>query len=618
MIVIREGAQPEAAAVEAVQDSASARTGRLGPARSEALRLITGNRGRLALGLLVTMVGVASALALPLFAKVLFDDVLDKGRRDLVGWLAAGAVVVMMVNALCSYVIAQVLGIAAQRAVTDIRASLHRHVIRLRLADIESKTSGQLVARIMSDTEAVRSLVGPTFTQLLAAALRGTVALGVMLWLSPAMTGVIGGILLASAFRVRAGLRRVRQIYRERSDMSADVTGRLGEALVGIRVVKAYAAEAHEDARFDKGIERLFSNFKRSTNDVSMVSAQTAFSIGLIAATIIVLGVRAVDAGAMTRGELVTYFCLVPHVASPLTELSSLGAQIMDAIASLEQIGKLRALVPERRDPARCRTVPRLEGNVVFRDVWFAYAGAPPVLKGINLCFSAGTSTAIVGASGSGQSTVAALGMGFYRAQSVVDTVDGLAVSTLDLATYRPQLGMVLQDTILFNGTIAENIAFARPFAPAERIRWASKVAHCDEFVKALPHGFETLVGERGMKLSGGERQRIAIARALLADPRILILDEATANLDGGSEELVRDALHALRRDRTTLTIAHRMPLVADADQIVVLDRGLVVQRGSHEQLMAIAGPYQAMHARHQGTVVNAGGSHEGRTAVPT
>ena len=547
------------------------------------------------------LVNRVSGLVLPASSKYLIDDVLGKNRADLLLPLAGAAALAVIIQAITTYALSQVVSIAAQRAIADMRVSVQRHVLHLPISYFDSTKTGVLISRVMTDAEGVRNLVGTGLIQLtggILTAIIGIVVLFVLNWqLTAVMLVVLGafGALMAVAFA------RLRPIFRERSVINAEVTGRLTESLGGIRIVKVYVAEQREERLFSEGVMRLFSNVRRSITGTSIVGTGAALIIGIIGVLMILMGGRAIIDGTMTLGGLVMYIFFVGMVAAPLVSIASIGTQISEAFAGLDRIREIRDMSTEDETDEALSRLPELEGRVEFRDVRFSYVKDTPVLRGISFVAEAGSTTALVGSSGSGKSTLIGLVMAFNRPDSGEILVDGRPLESVRLRDYRSQLGVVLQDNFLFDGTIKENIAFAKPEATDDEIREVSRIAHCDEFINGFENGYETIVGERGVKLSGGQRQRVAIARAILADPRVLILDEATSSLDSESEALIRDGLRSLRRGRTTFVIAHRLSTIESADQILVMEGGEIVERGTHSELMRLDGRYRQLYDKQYG-----------------
>jgi ABC-type multidrug transport system fused ATPase/permease subunit len=562
----------------------------------EARALIGARRGRLALGLALMLVSRLSGLVLPASAKYLIDDVIGAGRADLLAPLALIVGAATAVQAVSSFALSQVLGVAAQRAITDMRRRVEAHVARLPVSYFDSTKSGVLISRVMSDAEGIRNLVGTGLVQLTGGVLTALIALSYLFYLNWFLTlitlvalGIFGGA-MAIAFK------RLRPLFRERGKINAEVTGRLNETLGGIRIVKTYTAEKREELVFTRGVHRLFRNIARSITSVSAMTAFGTLVVGVIGAIMIMVGGRSIIAGDMTVGDFVTYILFTGMVAAPVVQIASIGTQITEAFAGLDRIHEILAMKTEDDEDASRAPLGVVDGAVAFEDVWFEYVTDVPVLKGVSFAAPAGTTTALVGSSGSGKSTLISLVMAFNRPKAGRVLVDGRDLATVRLRDYRSQLGVVLQDNFLFDGSVADNIGYGRPDATIAQIREVSRIAHAHEFVEAFADQYDTIVGERGVKLSGGQRQRVAIARAILANPRILVLDEATSSLDSESEALIQDGLRALRRGRTTFVIAHRLSTIRSADQILVLEHGEIVERGTHAALLALNGRYRTLY----------------------
>jgi subfamily B ATP-binding cassette protein MsbA len=512
--------------------------------------------------------------------------------------LAAAVGAATLVQAATSFALAQLLGVAAQRAITDMRRSVQAHVERLPVRFFDSTKTGVLISRIMTDAEGIRNLVGTGLVRLAGGILTAAVALGLLFWLNWSLTLITLGVLGSFGGAMAFAFRKLRPIFRERSKINAEVTGRLAESLGGIRVVKAYVAERSERLVFARGVHRLFRNIAATITGIAALTGFTTVVIGAVAVVMILIGGRAGLSGAMTPGDLVFYAMLAGLVAFPLIQIAEIGTQITEAFAGLDRIRELRKMATEADEDLGKSGMAEVRGDVMLEDVTFSYAPGVPVLRGVSLAAPAGSTTALVGSSGSGKSTLISLVMGFNRPDSGQVRVDGRDLASVRLHDYRRFLGVVLQDNFLFDGTIAENIAFSRPHASRADVERVARVAHAHDFVTEFERGYETIVGERGVKLSGGQRQRIAIARAILADPRVLILDEATSSLDSESEALIQDGLRALRRGRTTFVIAHRLSTIRSANQILVLEQGRIIERGTHAQLMALGGRYRELHDR--------------------
>jgi subfamily B ATP-binding cassette protein MsbA len=568
---------------------------------AEARELIWRHRRSLTIGLGLMLVNRLSGLVLPGSSKWLIDNVLAKHRGDLLIPIALAAAAAVIVQAATTYALSQVVSIAGQQAITDLRMSVQKHVLHLPVSYFDSTKTGVLISRIMTDAEGVRNLVGTGLIQLIGGLLTAVIGIGVLFALNWRLTTIMLVVLLSFGFLMAVAFSRLRPLFRERSVINAEVTGRLAESVGGVRILKVYVAEKREEERFGEGVMRLFDNVRKSITGTSLVGAGATVIVGAIGVLMIVVGGRSIINGTMTLGGLVMYIFFVGLVAAPLIQIASVGTQISEAFAGLDRIRELRDMATEdQEDEARARML-EISGRVEFQDVSFSYAPGVPVLKHVSFVADSGSTTALVGSSGSGKSTLIGLVMAFNRPDSGEIRIDDQALVDVRLRDYRSQLGVVLQDNFLFDGTIKENIAFARPEATDEQVREVSHIAHCDEFINGFAQGYDTIVGERGVKLSGGQRQRVAIARAILADPRILILDEATSSLDSESEALIRDGLQSLRHGRTTFVIAHRLSTIESADQILVLEGGEIVERGTHRQLIALNGRYRQLYDKQYG-----------------
>ncbi|HET9707238.1 MAG TPA: ABC transporter ATP-binding protein [Gemmatimonadales bacterium] len=562
----------------------------------EARALVWGHRRRLFLGLGLLVVNRLTGLILPSSSKMVIDRVIGQKRPDLLVWIALVVAVATVVQAVTSFGLSQILGVAAQRAITDMRRSVQQYVLRLPTSYYDSTKTGILISRVMNDAEGIRNLVGTGLVQLVGGVMTAVIALGVLIFLNWRLTAF--SILALGAFGggMAYAFTKLRPLFRERSKINAEVTGRLAETLGGIRIVKAYHAERGERLVFTKGVNKLFRNIAATMTGISGVGAFSGVVIGAIGVIMILVGGRAVLNQSMTLGDLVMYLLFTGMLAMPVIQIASIGTQITEAFAGIDRILDIRSQITEDAGDEARAPLGIVRGDIEFQDVTFAYKPGVDVVKHVSFRAPAGSTTALVGSSGAGKSTVIGLVMTFHRPESGKVLIDGRDLATVPLRDFRTQLGVVLQDNFLFDGTIAENIRFARPHATRAEIEAAAKIAHCDQFVARFELGLDTVVGERGVKLSGGERQRVAIARAIVADPRILILDEATSSLDSESEGFIQDGLRSLRRGRTTFVIAHRLSTIQSADQILVMEGGEIVERGTHPELLARAGRYRQLY----------------------
>jgi len=571
---------------------------KLSDARHEARVIIAPHRRRLAFGLLLTLFNRLVGMVLPATSKFLIDDVIGRGKIDLLLPLALAGGAATLLQAASGFALSQILGVAAQRLINDMRKELQAHVGRLPVRYFDSTQTGVLISRVMNDAEGVRNLVGTGLVQLVGGVITAVLGIGVLFYLNWQLTSMILVVLALFGTAMALAFKKLRPLFRERGKINAEITGRLTQTLGGVRVVKAYVAEPHEERVFAAGVDRLFENVRRSMTGVSATTAISMAIVGVIGTLLTFFGGRAILAGGMTTGEYFMYFFFIAVVTFPIISIASIGTQITEAFAGLDRIREIRAVTREDEGDREREPCPTVRGDIVFERVSFAYDEGKPVLQDVSFRAPAGTTTALVGSSGSGKSTLVSLVMAFNRPQSGRITVDGCDLARLRLADYRGHLGVVLQDNFLFDGTIAENVGFSRPEASRAEIEAVCRAAHCEEFVQKFEQGYDTIVGERGIKLSGGQRQRVAIARALLAHPRILILDEATSSLDSESEAMIQDALAKLRKSRTTFVIAHRLSTIRSADQILVLEAGRIVERGTHAELLERGGRYRELHDR--------------------
>ncbi|MDQ3346518.1 MAG: ABC transporter ATP-binding protein/permease [Acidobacteriota bacterium] len=562
----------------------------------EAKALIWARRGRLGVGIALMLVNRVSGLVLPATSKYLIDDVIGKGRADLLVPLAIAAGAATLVQAVSSFALSQVLGVAAQRAITETRRRVEAHVARLPVNYFDSTQSGILISRIMTDAEGIRNLVGTGLAQLTGSVVTALFALAYLFYLNWYLTLITIVALATFGGGMALAFKRLRPLFRERGKINAAVTGRLNETLNGIRIVKTYTAEKREELVFTRGVNRLFRNIAQSITGVSAITAFSTVVVGAIGVIMILVGGQAIIDGQMTLGDFINYILFTGLMAAPVVQIASIGTQISEAFAGLDRIHELVTMKTEDDEDSTRESFGAIRGEVRFEDVSFEYNAGTPVLKHVSFTAPAGTTTALVGSSGSGKSTLISLVMAFNRPLTGRILIDGRDLRTVRLRDYRSQLGVVLQDNFLFDGTVGDNIRYGRKDATGEEIRHVSRIAHADEFIEGFEKKYDTIVGERGVKLSGGQRQRVAIARAILADPRILVLDEATSSLDSESEALIQDGLRSLRTGRTTFVIAHRLSTIRSADQILVVEHGEIVERGTHAELMTLDGRYRTLY----------------------
>jgi ABC-type multidrug transport system fused ATPase/permease subunit len=590
---------------------------------AEARRIIWAARYRLAFGSVLMLISRLAGMVLPASTKYIGDEVFTNRNFGLIKWIALAIGVSTLVQAATSFALSQILGVAAQLAITNMRMRVQQRIERLPISYFDSTQSGQLISRIMNDAEGIRNLVGTGLGQILGSIVTAVIALAVLFYLNWQLTAATIVVLLVFGGALAYAFRVLRPVFRERGEITAEVTGRLGESLGGIRIVKAYTAEKREELSFARGAHRLFRNIAKTVTGVSAISSFSSVVIGAIAVVMIVIGGNAVQAGTMTLGDFLMYISFTFLLALPVVELTSIGTQITEALAGLDRIREVMEMTTEDDEDARRKPLPAVNGSIEFENVEFEYDKNVPVLKGISFLSKAGSTTALVGSSGSGKSTILSLVLNFIQPTRGVIRIDGEDLQSVKLRDYRRQLGVVLQDNFLFDGTVLDNIRFSNPEASFQQIKEVCRIANADEFIEQFPNGYETVVGERGVKLSGGQRQRIAIARALLANPRILILDEATSSLDSESEALIQEGLNRLREGRTTFVIAHRLSTIRSADQILVVEAGEILERGTHMELIAGGGRYKQLYDKQyrfeQNLFVNPGedftGKPEERTA---
>lgn len=558
-------------------------------------------------GMCLMAINRVAGLVLPFMSKPLLDKVLSTQHPhpEMLPRIIALVFSAMVVQAITSFSLTQLLSKAGQRLIAEMRRKVQRHVGLLSVAYYDENRTGQLVSRIMTDVEGVRNLVGTGLVDFVGGMLTAVLAFLYLMHLSSRVTLTVFAVLGAFVFVLQYAFRTIRPIFRERGKITAEVTGRLTESLGGVRVIKGYHAEEREAVVFSGGVDRLLNNVMKSLTMTSAMSAASTTVLGLVSALVMWFGGHRVLSSAWTVGDYFSYNMFLAFMIAPVFQIVNIGTQLTEAFAGLDRTNEIMSELEENQTPGRMVTVPPIEGAVRFEDVEFAYTPEKPVLHGISFEAKPGTVTALVGSSGSGKSTVISLICAFHTPSKGAVLVDDIDLSTVDLNTFRSQLGVVLQDSFLFDGTIRENILFSRPDATEEQFLFACRTARVDEFAERFPDAYDTIVGERGVKLSGGQRQRLSIARALLAEPRILILDEATSSLDSESEAMIQAGLNQLMQGRTTFVIAHRLSTIRRADQILVVEGGLIVERGNHAQLFAIGGRYYDLYTRQHGLEAN-------------
>ena len=571
----------------------------------EIWQLIKPRRALLALGFGLMVINRVSGLVLPASTKFLIDDVINKRHLSLLFPLVGVVLAATLIQGITSYALTQTLSKAAQKLITELRKEVQEHVGRLSVSYYDANKTGTLVARIMSDVEGIRNLIGTGLVDFAGGLLTAIIAFGVLMHISPTMTGIAFGFLAIFAVALRKAFRTIRPIFRERAKINAEVTGRLTESLGGVRVVKGYHAEAREHQVFSTGVHRLLQNVLRTLTATSLMSLSSATLMGIVGAIVMLIGSRQIVAGKMTLGGYFSYTMFLGYLAAPLFQVVGIGTQITEAVAGLERTREVLSENPEDEDPRRTNTLENIRGNVEFDHVTFAYDADKTVLHDVSFQAEPGTVTALVGSSGSGKSTIIGLIAAFHNPNEGQVLVDGIDLSTVRLDSYRQHLGVVLQDSFLFDGTIRENVLFSKPNATEEELLRACSIARVDEFAERFEKKYDTIIGERGVKLSGGQRQRVSIARAILADPRILILDEATSSLDSESEALIQEGLSYLMRGRTTFVIAHRLSTIRRADQILVVENGRILERGVHASLYALGGRYFDLYTKQHGVESN-------------
>ena len=567
--------------------------------------LIWPRRGLLGFGLVLVIINRLAGLVLPGSMKFLIDDVVLPNNTAMLTPLVLVVGLAVAIQAVTSFGLTILLSTSAQRLIADMRIKIQKHVGRLPIRYFDENKAGALVTRVMSDVEGVRNLIGTGLVQFIGGLITALLAFIILLTINVTLTLVALGFMAVFALILRKAFGTIRPVFRERGKIRAEVTGRLTESFGGIRVVKGFHAEEREAETFAEGALRLFENVRKTLTATAAVTFASTLLMGIVTVTVMIVGGRLIMSGTMTVGDFFAYTLYMGFMVAPVIQVVSIGSQLTEAVAGLDRVREVLAETPEDVDPDRVQRLDRTQGHVVFDEVVFEYDASRPVLHGISLEARPDTVTALVGPSGSGKSTLIGLVSAFAKPTSGTVYVDGVDLSTVVLDSYRSQLGVVLQDNFLFDGSMRENILFGRPDASAEDVERAAAIARVDEFALRMEEGYDTIIGERGVKLSGGQRQRVAIARAILADPRILILDEATSSLDTESEACIQQGLAALMKGRTTFVIAHRLSTIRSAHQILVVEDGMIVERGSHEQLLGAEGRYFDLYTRQAGLEAN-------------
>ncbi len=573
-------------------------TERLRKVWPEVRSLVAPRRNLLIIGFVLIVIGRICGLVLPLSSRYLIDDIIGKNHFEKLFPLTMAVLAATAVQAVCAFTVSQLLSVEGQKVISELRRKVQEHIGRLPVTYYDANKTGQLVSRIMTDVEGARNLIGTGIIEFFGGILTAVASLVFLLRISPVMTGIAFAIVVSFAVVMASAFKKIRPIFRERGKIYAEVTGRLTESLGGVRVIKGYHAEEREAKSFTVGVTKLFENVRSSLTAMSLMALSATILMGMVGALVMYIGSQEIHSGSMTLGGYVSFVAFLAFLVAPIIGIVNIGTQLTEALAGLERTHDVLMERPEDEDPERVRNIGTVVGDIEFKDVKFAYAEGKEVLHGVSFRSRPGTVTAFVGPSGSGKSTTIGLIAAFHKASEGTITVDGHNVNELKLASYRGNLGVVLQETFLFDGTVRDNVMFSRPDAAEAEFLEACRIARVDEFAEKMEQGYNTIVGERGVKLSGGQRQRLSIARAILANPRILILDEATSSLDSESEAMIQEGLNHLMKGRTTFVIAHRLSTIRRADQILVIEGGNIVEQGTHRELFALHGRYWDMYTR--------------------
>jgi|TARA_B110000914_G_C15506418_1_gene468507 ABC-type multidrug transport system fused ATPase/permease subunit len=546
----------------------------------------------IAVGLILIVISRLSSLVLPLKSKELLDDIIPNKDFDGLVSMILIVIVAILIQALSSFALTRLLSVEAQLLISKLRAKVQKKVLSLPISYFDNNKSGSLVSRIMRDVEGVRNLVGTGLVQLFGGTVTAIISFFLLLDISVKMTLLVLAPILLFAIIALKAFKYIRPIFRKRGVINAEVTGRLTETMNGVRVIKGFNAEEQENIGFEKGVDRLFQNVKKSLTATAIITSSSAFLLGLASVGIMGMGGVMIIEGTLTTGDFLSFTLLLGFMIAPIVQMSNIGSQLTEAFAGLDRTEELMNIQSEANDNLRTIELNKIIGDVEFKDVSFSYEKGKEVVHNISFRAKRGTVTALVGSSGSGKSTIASLVASFINPDSGIVFIDNHDITQVSLHSFRSQLGVVLQDDFLFEGTIRENIMFPRPNANNDQVLKAVSAAYVDEFTDRFSDGLDTLIGERGVKLSGGQRQRITIARAILADPKVLILDEATSNLDTESESLIQKSLAQLMKGRTTFVIAHRLSTIKKANQILVIEHGKIAEKGTHDELIKTKGRY--------------------------
>lgn len=558
--------------------------------------IIWPRRNIIAVGLVLILISRLASLVLPGASKYLIDDVIVNKDLNMLQTLLWVVSLSIAVNAVSSFLLTKLLSVEAQHLISKLRVQVQRKILSLPISYFDNNKSGAMVSRIMTDVEGVRNLVGTGLVQLVGGTITSVIALILLIKISPIMTlYVLVPVAIFAVIALKA-FGSIRPIFRKRGVINAEVTGRLTETLNGVRIIKGFNAEEQENKIFEQGVERLFENIKQSLTSTSLITSAATFLLGMASTGIMGIGGYFIIQGEMTFGDFLSFTLYLGFMIAPIVQMSNIGSQLTEAFAGLDRTEEIMNMPPEEDQNKRTRTLQSIKGDIVFDNVSFAYQEGKEVLNNVSFNAPSGSVTALVGTSGSGKSTIAGLVATFLNPDSGQILIDGINLSEVTLSSYRKNLGVVLQDDFLFEGTIRENILFPRPNATQEQLEHAVKAAYVNEFTDRFENGLDTVIGERGVKLSGGQRQRIAIARAILADPKIIILDEATSNLDTQSESLIQQSLAELMKGRTTFVIAHRLSTIRQANQILVIENGRIAEQGTHSELIDKKGRYFELH----------------------